>query len=406
MPEGLVLVDRSSGGVFIGDWRVKEMYLVSPETLCRLGQSRLLLRQAVEGQAEADPPTADPLSALLGTSAAMQELRSLLYKIAPVDETVLLMGETGAGKELVADAIISLSPRRDRPAVKLNCAALPRDLIESELFGVGRRVATGVDERPGKFELAHGGTVFLDEIGELPLDLQAKLLRVIETGEVQRVGGKETLQIDVRVLAATNRDLKEMVQAGGFRRDLYHRLDILPIKVPSLRERPSDIPLLARRFLQQFAGAYGRSPLDISPASFERIQGYPWPGNVRELKNTMRRAAVYADGAVVEIDELLDFARDPEPDPASQTLPPTLALPLRVQERRWILEALARHHGNVAKAARELEIGEATVRRARSELTAALASHRGDIDQTAQALGIHPSLIRTVTSGTAPSTLS
>ncbi|MGQ0593435.1 MAG: helix-turn-helix domain-containing protein [Gammaproteobacteria bacterium] len=174
-----------------------------------------------------------------------------------------------------------------------------------------------------------------------------------------------------------------------------------------MRERPSDIPLLACRFLQQFASAYGRSPLDISPASLERIEGYHWPGNVRELKNAIRRAAVYAEGAVVEIDEFLDCSRDPPPppDPACQMLPPTLALPLRVQEHRWILEALARNHGNAAKAARELEIGEATVRRARRELTAALASDGDDIDQTAQELGISPSLIRTVTSAIGPSTL-
>ncbi|MGH9195896.1 MAG: sigma 54-interacting transcriptional regulator, partial [Acidimicrobiia bacterium] len=404
MPEGVVVVDRSSSGTFIGDWRVKEMYLVGPETLYTLGKSRLLLRQPLEGQTEGGHLTAEggSLNTLVGTSTPMQELRSRLYKVAPVDETVLLMGETGTGKELVADAIINLSPRRDRPAVKLNCAALPRDLIESELFGVGRRVATGVEERPGKFELARGGTVFLDEIGELPLDLQAKLLRVIETGEVQRVGGKESFKGDVRVIAATNRDLKEMVQAGGFRRDLYHRLNILPIMVPSLRERRSDVPLLARQFLKEFTSAYGKSPVDISPASLERIEHYPWPGNVRELKNTIRRAAVYVDGPVIEIDKFLDWFPEPHPEQASETLPTTLAVPLRVQERRLILEALAHNGGNVAKTARQLEIGEATVRRARRDLTRALARNGGNIDQLAQELGVSPPVIRTVTSKGGP----
>ncbi len=398
MPEGLVLRDRSSGGTFIGDWQVKEMYLLVPETLCRLGHSRLLLRQRTEGQIEEHYPSRepDPLSALVGKSPPMQELRSLICKVAPFQETVLLMGETGTGKELLVDAIHSLSPRKDRSLVKLNCAALPRDLIESELFGVGKRVATGVEERPGKFELARGGTLFLDEIGELLLDLQSKLLRVLEKGEVQRVGGKETLKVDVRVIAATNRDLREMVKAGAFREDLFHRLHVLPIRVPPLCERRSDIPLLARHFLKQFASRYGESLVDIAPASLERLECYRWPGNVRELQNVIHRAAVYAEGPLIEIDRFLEVSQDTQPQPDPTKLPPSPALPLRVQERRLILEALACNLSNVAKTARELEIGEATVRRARREFMDALARNRGDLEKTAQEFGTSPSTLGTV----------
>jgi len=384
MPEGLVLRDCSSGGTFIGDWQVKEMYLLGAQTLCGLGHSRLLLQQRAQEQSEDH----NPFSALVGKSPPIEELRRLISKVAPFQETVLLTGETGTGKELVADAIHNASPRKDQPMVKLNCAAFPRDLIESELFGVGRRVATGVEERPGKFALAQGGTLFLDEIGELLLDLQPKLLRVIEKGEIQRVGGKEILKVDVRVIAATNRDLRAMVKAGTFREDLFHRLNVLPIRVPSLRERRSDIPFLARHFLSHFANRYTESLIDIAPASLERLECYDWPGNVRELQNVIHRSAVYGEGPLLEIDRFLGLSQDTQTLPEPGKPPSCPTLPLRVQERRLILEALARNSSNVARTARELEIGEATVRRARRELMDALTRNGGDIDKAAREFGL------------------
>lgn len=390
MPERLVLRDRSRGGTFIGDWQVKEMYLLAPETLCLIGRSRLLLRLGSEEQAQNRYPSKehDPLVALVGESPPMQTLHRLIRKVAPFQETVLLAGETGTGKELVADAIHQLSPRRYRPVVKLNCAALPRDLIESELFGVGKRVATGVAEHPGKFELARDGTLFLDEIGELPLDLQPKLLRVLEQGEVQRVGAKETLKVDVRVIAATNRDLGAMVKAGTFREDLFHRLHVLPIRLPPLRERSADIPLLVRHFLDQFARRYGKSPADLSPASLELLGRCSWPGNVRELQNAIHRGAVYAEGPAIDVGEFLAVAQDSQAPPDATESPLTVTLPLRVQERKLILETLARHSSNIAKTARELEIGEATVRRTRRDMRNVLAGNGGDLESTAQAFGI------------------
>ncbi|QSA95784.1 sigma 54-interacting transcriptional regulator [Methylococcus sp. EFPC2] len=240
---------------------------------------------------------------MIGESQPMREVFSLLEQVAGTDSTVLVMGETGTGKERIAQAIHNLSPRSERLLVKMNCAALPSELIESELFGHEKGAFTGATaQRKGRFELADGGTLFLDEVGELSLSAQAKLLRVLQEQEFERVGGGRPIRVDVRVIAATNRNLAESVKNGEFRSDLYYRLNVFPVRVPPLRERQEDIPVLARHFLAKFARKLGKTLSDISPQSIRRLQRYPWPGNVRELQNLVERAAILARGSVVDVE--------------------------------------------------------------------------------------------------------
>jgi DNA-binding NtrC family response regulator len=242
---------------------------------------------------------------MLGESRALRQVLDEIGRVAGTDSTVLVQGETGTGKELVARAIHRSSRRRDRPLIKLNCAALPRDLVESELFGHERGAFTGAtQQRRGRFELADGGTLFLDEVGELPLETQPKLLRVLQEREFERVGGSGTLSCDVRVIAATNRDLLSQVNAGTFRSDLYYRLNVFPLALPPLRERSEDIPALVRHFLARSARKLGGQPADIASLLIERAAGYAWPGNVRELENYVERSAIIGGPAALEASEL------------------------------------------------------------------------------------------------------
>ncbi|HEX3183702.1 MAG TPA: sigma 54-interacting transcriptional regulator [Pyrinomonadaceae bacterium] len=238
------------------------------------------------------------------------EIKYVLFKIqqvAPTDASVLIQGETGTGKELVARAIHSASPRKDRPMVKINCAALPANLIESELFGHEKGAFTGAQIRKiGRFELADGATLFLDEIGELPLELQVKLLRVLQEGEFERLGSSQTRKVDVRIIAATNRNLKVEVQNGSFREDLWYRLNVFPITVPPLRQRKSDIALLVNFFVDQANRKLGRIVKTISPQTMETLQNYYWPGNVRELANVVERALINSNGTVLQLADKLD----------------------------------------------------------------------------------------------------
>ncbi|VVM07686.1 Formate hydrogenlyase transcriptional activator [Methylacidimicrobium cyclopophantes] len=269
---------------------------------------------------------------------ASPNLRTILREVeqvAPTDATVLLQGETGTGKELLARAIHQKSRRSGSILVSVNCAALPKELVESELFGHEKGAFTGaVHERKGRFELADQGTLFLDEIGELPLATQAKLLRVLQGGEFVRVGGSRTLRADVRLIAATNRCLEEDVRDGRFRSDLFYRIHVFPIQIPPLRERPRDIPLLANFFLRRFASKLGKPAVAFSPGSMERLRSYSWPGNVRELQNVIERAVILSRAPLVEIDPL--GAAPPS------ILSPLGPLPIRLREveQRQILEAL------------------------------------------------------------------
>jgi formate hydrogenlyase transcriptional activator len=242
--------------------------------------------------------------AIIGQSAPVRELLRKVEQVAPTDATVLIRGETGTGKELLARAVHDRSRRKDRPLVKVNCGSIPSGLVESELFGHEKGAFTGATQRRiGRFELAHGGTIFLDEVTELPLDTQVKLLRVLQEGEFERVGSSQTMKVDVRVIAATNRDLSEIVAKGIFRSDLYYRLNVFPIESPALRERKDDIPLLVSFFLSRFGKKLGREVRGVAQKSMECLIHYNWPGNVRELQNVIERAVVLARGPVVQVDE-------------------------------------------------------------------------------------------------------
>jgi DNA-binding NtrC family response regulator len=244
---------------------------------------------------------------IIGQSDALRRVLHQVDQVANTDSTVLVHGETGTGKELIARALHHRSSRRDQPLIKLNCAALPCELIESELFGHEKGAFTGATQkRKGRFELAHQGTLFLDEVSELSLEAQAKLLRILQEQEFERVGGVETLHINVRVIAATNRDLGIAIQQGVFRSDLYYRLAVFPVAVPPLREREGDIPLLAEHFLDKLARKLGKSFTGFTPASFDKLAQHTWPGNIRELHNVLERAAILSPGPSLEIDQTLD----------------------------------------------------------------------------------------------------
>jgi formate hydrogenlyase transcriptional activator len=239
----------------------------------------------------------DDFEGIIGRSAAISALCKRIKVVAPTGSTALILGETGTGKELIARAIHNLSSRSNRPFIKVNCAAIPAGLVESELFGHERGAFTGaINRRTGRFEMANGGTLFLDEIGDIPLELQPKLLRVLQEQEFERVGGTQTMRVNVRIVAATSRDLPRMVAAREFRADLFYRLNVFPLRVPALRERLEDIPLLVRRFVEVYSSRTSKRITDVPPETMEVLLGYPWPGNVRELQNVIERAVILSPG--------------------------------------------------------------------------------------------------------------
>jgi two-component system, NtrC family, response regulator AtoC len=311
---------------------------------------------------------------LLGHSVRMRAVRQSIEQVADTDATVLIRGESGVGKEIVAKAIHAASPRLSRPFVKVNCAALPSELLESELFGHEKGAFTGAYRRKlGKFELAHGGTICLDEIGDMPIALQAKLLQILQDHELTRVGGSAVLRVDVRVIAATNRNLEAAVRIGQFREDLYYRLKVVTIQVPPLRERKEEIPILARMFLRRF-NEENRRQVTLGPDSVRRLVEYDWPGNVRELENMLKRVVVLESEELLqeELTSLMEGAeREPPALPAAPPAlvpdPPAAPAPvvsLRELARRAAVDAqreairnvLDRVHWNRAEAARVLKI--------------------------------------------------
>jgi formate hydrogenlyase transcriptional activator len=305
------------------------------ELLARVGTHLALRREKAAVRLLADEIRASHDS-MVGESAALRRLREQIAQVAPTDSTVLIQGETGTGKELVARAIHEASARRERPLVKVNCAALPRELVESELFGHEKGAFTGAaQQRRGRFELADGGTIFLDEVGELPLETQPKLLRVLQEREFDRVGGSRTLRTDVRVIAATNRELQAQVAAGRFRSDLYYRLNVFPISVPPLRERRNDIPPLLQHFASKTARKLGRKHDGISASFTERACAYDWPGNVRELENLVERAMIGSTGGVLDTAGL--FSKE---SPASRAVPSAADRTLEEMERAHIKRVL------------------------------------------------------------------
>ncbi|HEX7450168.1 MAG TPA: sigma-54 dependent transcriptional regulator [Pirellulales bacterium] len=305
---------------------------------------------------------AGELPAMIGASAVMQSLRERIARAAPTSETILIMGESGTGKELVARAVHAASLRSATPLVGLNCPVLSAQLMESELFGHERGAFTGADTaRTGRFELAEGGTILLDEISEIDPVLQAKLLRVLQERTFERVGSSETRQIDVRVLATTNRDLRAEVAAGRFREDLFFRLAVIPLEVPPLRRRREDIAELAEHFLNRCAERLHREPCALAPAARDLLTHYHWPGNVRELENIITRASVLNTGAAIDADDLRPWliAADGEPVSADEHLP--LGLSLRDMERKLIEATLDHFDGHRAKTAEALGIGLRTL---------------------------------------------
>jgi len=309
-------------------------------------------------------------SNIVGTSGRMNSVFQLMEKILRVDGTVLVTGESGTGKELVARAIHFASPRRDGPFVVVNCGAIPRDLIESEFFGHVKGAFTDArTEKTGTFELAHKGTIFLDEVGELSQEAQVKLLRALGEREIIKVGGTKTIPVDVRVIAATNKDLENQVKKGAFREDLYFRLAVLSLELPPLRERAEDIPLLAEHFLQKYAAELRKEIKGITGAARARLAAYPWPGNVRELENVIYEAMVMSEGEWLDERALPPRFQSPAGEPAGAGAParPPQALKETVQgvaertERELILDALRQTGGNRTRAARILGVSRKTM---------------------------------------------
>ncbi|HLL52425.1 MAG TPA: sigma-54 dependent transcriptional regulator [Myxococcaceae bacterium] len=337
-------------------------------------------------------PDGKARSAIVGDSPQLHDIFKIIDKVADTPSTVLITGESGTGKELVATALHEGSGRRAKPLIKINCAAIPKDLMESELFGYERGAFTGaVTSKPGRFELADGGSLFLDEIGEIPIEMQVKLLRALQESEFERVGGIKTTRVDVRLIAATNRDLLQEIEAGRFRKDLYYRLAVVPIQLPPLRERHSDIPMLARHFVEKYNKRLNKRIEGISDEAMTALQAYSWPGNIRELENLMERVLVFADGPQITLRDLPEPIRPsagavsaPAAAPAPAAHPPAAAAPVPASpppepatpppssgegglkeivkqrsaeiEKEIITKALEEHDWNVTRTAKHLQI--------------------------------------------------
>jgi PAS domain S-box-containing protein len=329
--------------------------VLAEQEQARLRQQNLYLQEEIKA--------VHNFEEIIGHGPALTAVLDAVQRVAPTDSTVLITGETGTGKELIARAVHSASRRKDRPFIKINCAALPAGLVESELFGHEKGAFTGaLARRVGRFELAHGGSLFLDEVGELPLEAQAKLLRVLQERELERVGGGTPIKVDVRVLAATNRDLRRAVAEKAFREDLFYRLNVFPLRLPPLRERADDLPLLVPFLIEKFAARIGRKFEGVSPETMLRLTAYPWPGNVRELENVLESAVILARGPVLEIGtDIL---------PAGPASPPAAVEPAGTDN----LKERDRHH----------------VRAVLERTGWVIEGPRG----AAQALGLHPNTLR------------
>ena len=383
-PNGLLLRDLgSTNGTFINDVRITEAY-IPPDAECRFGYSTLLVRQRTEERKVA-VPRQDHLGELVGSSERMRELYGLIRAVAPTPTTVHLHGESGSGKELVARTLHAFSGRSG-PFMVFDASVADAEMVRNDLFGHIKGAFTGATgSREGAFRQAHTGTLFIDEIGELPLDLQPRLLRVLETREVTPIGADKSSRVDVRVITATHRDLAEMVRRGAFRADLFYRLSVVPIELPSLREIREDIPLIARHLCQQL-----QLNERISAAAMAALQSYPWPGNVRELRNVLERAAVMCGDREIRPEDLrlpktalapapafppASFAPAPMLPPVPAVPPPTepVSIPkpggadarthLKEMERQMIVEAMERNRNNKAAVARDLGIPLSTLKR-------------------------------------------
>jgi len=364
--DGYVLVDLSStNGTFINRVRIREAYLKSGCTV-QLGKIELKFYFADE-KVPVVPSQKERLGSMIGRNIKMREIYGIIEKIAPAGTTVIVEGETGTGKEVVAQTIHQLSPRSGGPMMVFDCGAVPENLIESELFGHEKGSFTGaIMTRQGLFEMAHGGTLFLDELGELTLELQPKLLRALEQREIRRVGSSKPIKVDVRVIAATNRNLEEEVRAGRFRQDLFYRLSVVRILIPPLRERPEDVPLLIEHFLKTYSfnrGAQGtQKVVGVERDAMDILAGYRWPGNVRELVNVIERAVSFCEGPAIQARDLPDQIRMAGTSPGIEAATGEVTFKDAKEkwvasfERDYILALLKKNNGNISHAAREADI--------------------------------------------------
>jgi DNA-binding NtrC family response regulator len=324
----------------------------------RLMKENMLLKEEFSAQLG--------LPRIIGKSGKIVDVAQKIQKVAPSKTTVLILGESGTGKELFARAIHNLSPRREYPFVPINCAAIPRELLESELFGHEKGSFTGADfKKIGKFELADKGTIFLDEIGEMDTALQAKLLRVLQEEEIERVGGLKTIKIDVRIIAASNKDIEKAVSEKTFREDLYYRLSVFPVEIPPLRERTEDIPLLVEFFLNKYSTEMKTSSKSISSDTMDMLVKYTWKGNVRELENTIERAIILCDGKIISPEHIslspVPFETTVKGLPMDGTLEDTAKEALRIAETQRIIKALKETKGNKSRAAEILQVSYKTL---------------------------------------------
>ncbi len=331
----------------------------------KVSQTQRLARTNIELQRQLNEKFG--FEGVIGNSPLMHSVVSRLRQIAPTHATVLISGESGTGKELVAKALHNNSPRRYKPFVPLNCAALSENILESELFGHIKGAFTGADrERKGWFETANGGTLFMDEVGDIPLSTQVKLLRALESGEIVRVGTNEAIRVDVRLISATNADLGAAITAGTFRQDLFHRLKVVSLKLPPLRSRREDIPLLLDFFLKEFTASHGRAVTSITPAARKALMAYAWPGNVRELKNAIESMVVIDNDGVLDVDDLTEDIQAAAPvhsETIAGASPHLIGRTLEEIEKYYIIETLKQTDGNREEASRFLGIGERTLYR-------------------------------------------
>ncbi len=349
------------------------------KVIAKAARAHDLERQNVHGVADGEKPS------FIGQSQAMRQIHEIIAKVADSPSTVLITGESGTGKELVAQALQLGSSRRDKPLIKVNCAAIPKDLVESELFGYEKGAFTGaVGSKPGRFELADGGTLFLDEIGEVPVEMQVKLLRALQESEFERVGGIKTIRVDVRLIAATNRDLKALIADGKFREDLYYRLAVVPIWLPPLRDRKEDIPVLVQHFIEKYDKRLGKKVERMEDEALHVLLGYSWPGNIRELENLMERSVLFADGGVILASSLPDSLRERAPGtpvpiaalgplgaiaaPSGASMKEIVRQAQAELERDLIGRALEETGGNVTRAAKRLQISRKSLQIKMKEL--------------------------------------
>ncbi len=368
MPDVPVLLLTGRGSIQVAVQAIQEGAFDFIEKPLEIDRLRLVLDRALEKKETMREVQAlrrrvaalAPGSDLVGGGPAMGRVVELLKKVAPSTASVVVTGESGTGKEIVARAIHGLSPRAARPFVAVNCSAIPAGLIEAELFGAEKGAFTGADQRRlGTFELAHHGTLFLDEIGELPAEFQAKFLRVLEERRFRRLGGRAEVEVDVRVICATNRDLREEVRRGRFREDLFFRLNVFSVHLPALRERREDVPVLAQHFVEKFNGETGKRVRGFTPAALAALQAHAWPGNVRELRNAVERAMILVEGETIGAEQLPPDLAGAGEEAATLRVP--LGATLEQVEREVILATLQRSRGNKARTAEALGISEKTL---------------------------------------------